>query len=573
MAQREIQMWADILNTEEAQDKAYEDACQQTLHDLEIARNNVEFDDDDIVQPESVGFLAESQNPGIEDDIDYQKTSSRKAREDLSPEDLQECGYDADGNELAEVEAKNFMNGAFHDDDEFASIELEIFDPDSQGDDGQKFVDEIKQDLPEIRAVKRSYSGKYPIWRFTGTCGDLKELYAAWLGLWTWDDVVDQGEEPGFNEKIVFSDGDTLQEADYRERIAHALDPVGVHASTANLRKTNQCQMTVVKEAVRAEMKKRGLKSRSSLLEDNLDSMSDEDLQKMDNAIEVSDKVDDGTATEKDKKDFLAFLKSIGINSIAEYQNMDPKEYEQHLKTLSKPADHANGFAMSKKSFIAHHRPDKENGGATSTVFQFNPKHDHYISRAETLRELKKAQQRARDQQEMKFPPRAAKSVDQDGNVVKGTWSLNDFGKLLSSLSPKQVKELKQSMMDAAHEDNIGNPEAEAYEMMFIKKLFGQKNPTFRDIARAWYPGQDPNTRQQSVNKFYQDTLGNFVSATRAASGKQDGSLNTFYKNVLGNPKNFAKFLDIMKNTSQKRASNKRSIINRGKPSGKDGED
>ena len=146
MAQREIQMWADILNTEEAQDKAYEDACQQTLHDLEIARNNVEFDDDDIVQPESVGFLAESQSLGIEDDID-QKSSSRKARENLSPEDLQECGYDADGNELAEVEAEKFMNGAFHDDDEFASIELEIFDPDSQGDDGQKFVDEIKQNL------------------------------------------------------------------------------------------------------------------------------------------------------------------------------------------------------------------------------------------------------------------------------------------------------------------------------------------------------------------------------------------------------------------------------------------
>ena len=136
----------------------------------------------------------------------------------------------------------------------------------------------MKQNIPGIRAVKRSYSGQYPTWRFTGTCGDLKELYAAWLGLWSWDDVVDQGEESGFNEKIVFSDGDTLQEADYRERIAHALDPVGVHASTANLRKTNQCQMTIVKEAVRAEMKKRGLKRRSSILEDNLDSMSDEDL-------------------------------------------------------------------------------------------------------------------------------------------------------------------------------------------------------------------------------------------------------------------------------------------------------
>lgn len=572
MAQREIQMWADILNTQEAQDKAYEDACQQTLRDLEIARNHVEFDDDDIVQPESVGFLTESQNTGIDDDID-QKPSSRKANENLSPEDLQECGYDADGNELAEVEAEKFMNGAFHDNDEFASIELEIFDPDSQGDDGQSFVDDMKRNIPGIRAVKRSYSGQYPTWRFTGTCGDLKELYAAWLGLWSWDDVVDQGEESGFNEKIVFSDGDTLQEADYRERIAHALDPVGVHASTANLRKTNQCQMTIVKEAVRAEMKKRGLKRRSSILEDNLDSMSDEDLQKIDSTIEALDKVDDGTATDKDMEDVLAFLKSIGINSYAEYQNMDPKEYERRVNASLKPLAQANGFAMSNKTFIAHHRPDKENGGATSTVFQFNPRYDHYVSRAETLRELKKAQQRARDKQEMSMPPRGSKSVDQDGNVVKGTWTLSDFGKLLSSLSPKQVKELKQAMLDAAHEDNIGNPEAEAYEIMFIKKLFGQKNPTFRDIARAWYPGQDPNTRQQSVNKFCQDTFGNFVSATRAASGKQDGSLATFQKNILGNPKNFSKFLDIMKNTSQKRASNKRSIINRGKSSDKVGED
>lgn len=74
-------------------------------------------------------------------------------------------------------------------------------------------------------------------------------------------------------------------------------------------------------------------------------------------------------------------------------------------------------------------------------------------------------------------------------------------------------------MLEIAHEDNKNNPEAEAMEIMFIKKLFGQKTPTYRDIARAWYPGQDPNTRQQSVNKFCQDTLGNFYQATRAATG------------------------------------------------------
>lgn len=571
MAQKDIQMWADILNNEDAQEKAYADACQQTLCELEAARNQVEFDDDDIVTPESVGFVTESKHSSIEDDAREQVLDS-EARQNLSSKDLHECGYDEDGNELAEVEAEEFMSGAFHNDDDFASIELEIFDPESQGDDGQAFVDEIKQDIPELRAVKRSYSGKYPVWRFTGTCGNLKELYAAWLGLWTWDDVVDQGEEEGFNQKIVFSDGDTLQEADYRERLAHALDPVGVHASTANLRKTNQCQMTVVKEAVRAEMEKRGLKRKTSLLEDDLENASDEDLEKIDHAIEVAGKVDDGSATEKDRRDLLSFLRLMGISSIEQYQSMDPKEYERRLKTVLKPLDAANGFARSKTPFIAHHRPDKESGGATSTVFQFNPDHDHYVSRAEQLRDLKKAQQRSRDQQEIKFPPRGARSTDQDGNDVKGTWSLTDFGKLIGSLSPKQVKELKQAMMDAAHDDNIDNPEAEAYELMFIKKLFGQKNPTFRDIARAWYPGQDPNTRQQSVNKFYQDTLGNFMSATRAASGKQDGSLGSFYKNILGNARNFDKFVEIMKSTSQKRAANKRSIINRGKTSAKDDE-
>jgi hypothetical protein len=89
--------------------------------------------------------------------------------------------------------------------------------------------------------------------------------------------------------------------------------------------------------------------------------------------------------------------------------------------------------------------------------------------------------------------------------------------------------------------------------------------PTFRDIARAWYPGQDPNKRQQSVNKFCQDTLGNFYQATREATGSTNGGLANFRSKVLGNEKNFRKFLDIMKEISDKRASNKRSIINKGK--------
>lgn len=53
--------------------------------------------------------------------------------------------------------------------------------------------------------------------------------------------------------------------------------------------------------------------------------------------------------------------------------------------------------------------------------------------------------------------------------------------------------------------------------------------------------------------------------ATRRATGKTDGSFANFNKNVVGNEANFKRFLDIIKDMSEQRAKNKRSIINRGK--------
>jgi len=77
-----------------------------------------------------------------------------------------------------------------------------------------------------------------------------------------------------------------------------------------------------------------------------------------------------------------------------------------------------------------------------------------------------------------------------------------EFGRFLHSLEPKKVRELRKAMLDAAHEDNADDPAEEAREIMFINRIFGKDKATFRDIARLWYPGEDPNTRQQSVNKF-----------------------------------------------------------------------
>ena len=48
--------------------------------------------------------------------------------------------------------------------------------------------------------------------------------------------------------RVVFDDGDTLAEADYREAVAHCLDPVGVNASTADLIDQDTCAISIVKE-------------------------------------------------------------------------------------------------------------------------------------------------------------------------------------------------------------------------------------------------------------------------------------------------------------------------------------
>ena len=555
MAHKDIEQWAKMLQEANAEDKAYEKACNDALKEAEDAINDVELsDEDEVIDPASLGFV--DSEDGIEEDdmLDGRHHNGHLDVDESEKDDevdLAECGFGEDGKDLREKEAEEDLLETFHKDDEYASMDLEVEEPDNFDGDNTSFEDALHAEVPDVMVKKVGLgTGGVLKYRISGFLGDLKEAYAFYLGLYSWNDVVKQGEEPIFNELVVFQDGDTLQEADYREAIAHVFDPIGVKASTANLKANNVCQLSIVKEAVKAEKEKR----QKALLEADLENMSDEQLDNLDQALDAGEAVDNDDADAKQERIWLSILKSMGINSIEEYKAMDPKEFEKRWKASNAPLDAANGFARSKDVYRAYHKPDDEAGGATHTDFTFNPDYYHRVTRAEAAREAVKAEKKARENAKIQFPKRG-----------QDTWSLADFGRLLHSLGPKKAKELKKSMLEIAHEDNKNNPEAEAMEIMFIKKLFGQKMPTFRDIARAWYPGQDPNTRQQSVNKFCQDTLGNFYQATREATGKSDGGLANFRDNVLGNEHNFRKFLNIMKQLSDKRASNKRSIINKGK--------
>lgn len=557
MAQKEIEQWAKILQESEAEDKIYSRACERAIEEAREATSyqNEELNaEDEIIDPKSLGFV------NSDEDGEPYLVGGEEAEDSI---DLAECGFTEDGEEAAVKEAEEYLKEDFHKDDEFASIELDVFD--AEDGTGQAFADELKQEVPDVYARPSQKVGPNPIWKLIGTIKDLKNAYAFWLGLFSWKDVEDQGEAEGFWNSIVYEDGDTIQEADYREALAHAFDPVGLNASTANLRGTNVCELTVLKEAVQAEIQKRKMKK--ALLEADFNSLSDEDLAKLDSVLAAKEEVDNDTADDEDERVWLALLKTMGINSIEEYKAMDPDEFNRRFEASNQPLDSANGFSRSNIRGTAWHRPDKENGGATRTEFGFNPDYRRK-THAEEERERKRAEKAARDSQPIAFPPRHIRLP----NGEKGTWSLADFGRLVGSLGPKRSKELMNIMLEIAHEDNKDDPEAEAMEIMFIRKLFGKK-PGFRDIARAWYPGEDPNTRQQSINKFYQDTETNFIKATREASGTGDGSRETFEKKILGNEANFQKFLQIMRELSKKRASNKRSIINRGKTSAVDSAD
>ena len=467
--------------------------------------------------------------------------------------DFNECGFTEDGKPLQEKEAEDDLNEDLHRDDEFASIELDIFD--NEDGTGEAFAEELKRECPNVFARPANKVGPNPVWKLTGTVKDLKEAYAFWLGLFNWKDVEDQGEAEGFYNSIVYEDGDTIQEADYRETLAHVFDPVGVRASTANLKKTNVCELSIVKEAVQAEIQKRKMKK--ALLEKDFGSLSDEDLEKLDSVLTAKEEVDSGDADDEDERVWLAVLKTMGINSIEEYRAMPPEEFQKLWDKYNRPSNQANGFARSNHSFVAYHPRDNENSGATRTEFAFNPDYYHRVTRAEEERLAKKADQAARQ-----------KATDdllagQEEALSFADMSPAEFGRFLHSLEPKKVRELRKAMLDAAHEDNADDPAEEAREIMFINRIFGKDKATFRDIARLWYPGEDPNTRQQSVNKFAQDMIASFYQATRQATGSDDGGLETFRKKVLGNEATFRKFLEIIKQQSDKKKANKRSIVNK----------
>lgn len=143
----------------------------------------------------------------------------------------------------------------------------------------------------------------------------------------------------------MFDDGDTLAEADYREAVAHCLDPVDVKASTANLVSKDACAISVLKEE---KIRRQAAKMRKALCENDFSNLSDKDLEKLD---QIKDALDaDEELSQEDKRIWAAILEPMGYTP-EEWDELSPEEQDKRWKAYE---DYQRSF-HTKTGFAQFH--------------------------------------------------------------------------------------------------------------------------------------------------------------------------------------------------------------------------
>ena len=195
---------------------------------------------------------------------------------------LEECGFMLEGDDV------------LHSDDEACSVRVEVTKEDGFAENA--FKELIEGKFP-VKVEMVSDGDKAAFFSISGRCGDVKDAYACYAGKKSWDEVVDTPDEELFYDWLVFEDDDTFAEAQYREEVAkmlddgeaeeeqideaddrepmsHALDIVGVKASTADLAGQDEVELTVVEKLQKRvdELEKKLLKGSCGPMNEGEDS-------------------------------------------------------------------------------------------------------------------------------------------------------------------------------------------------------------------------------------------------------------------------------------------------------------
>ena len=534
MAQKDIQAIADYMiqlnESKEAEDKEYEKAIEE---EQQFEAEDYEELEQEIIDPASLGF--------IDDSSEYDESDgfySEDEQKDPYEEDVSDCIDDG--------------KGCIDETEDFGTLTIQVYNEDGFG---EHFVQDIMKSIPGISAKakqKRAPNGDIVV-EINGPYDQLLKAFNFYIGNDLNAKLVGDDKDE-FDASLVFADGDTIAEADYREKVAHCLDPIGVNASTANLVKKDTCALSLIKEE---KCKRKAMKMLKALREDDLSDLTDDELDQLDvikDAV-ANDELD--TLTPEEARIWEIVLNQMGYTS-EEWDKLTPEQQEKEFKRseannpiLSRtgfadafhavdPKDHSKRYKI-KNTYVVddlEYVQDKDGKGghisyAGKKPMAFNPDYtsDDSIYQHPSL--AKKADKKRR---EAEYDARREAQRKETMKSVRGkdTWSKEDFFKMISTLTDKERKDLYKSML-ADIEATAKTPQQAANETMFIKNIFGKK-PTLRDIAKAWdrsFPGV----------KIYADAVqAALYSAARKATGL------TFSSGALGKIENDpvakAKFID-----------------------------
>ena len=518
MAQKDIQDLANYMESLEQEDLQYKEACEEAAKEAAEAIEE-EFDafEDEVIDKASLGFI---------DDADANEADDFYAENDADT-------FEEDVSDCVETEQTDIDESV-----DTGYIVIEVFNEDGYG---EHFIDELTQAVPQVTAVKgknKTAQGDLII-KVYGKADDLKKAFAFWTGNKDFN-ALPQDDKDLFDSILVFDNGDTVAEADYREAVAHCLDPIGVNASTANLVGKDSCALTMVQEEKAKRSAKKMLKA---LKENDFSSLSDKDLNTLDNiqtALDNGSDYKDLTAEERKVLEVIA--KNCGY-SLNDWLKLSPEKREKII------ADYDERMKISPTGFTDIHtrkRPDGtteyyRNGyyvdnpeTGEKELIHFNPYYTADDSVYQHPSMVNKQAKKRREAEEQAERTKRAKDAMKSARG-KETWAISEFHQMIQNLDAKQRKNLMNAMIADVEEEN-SDPAQAGREIALIKTMFGKKL-TSRDIAKMW------NKSHLGVQKFADNMIGDLYVVARKMTGIQNG-LEALGRILTGKPEIQKKFAE-----------------------------
>lgn len=581
MAQRDIEAIAEAMRAEEAERRAYDKAYEKAQAE-EKAFEEEEFEEleDEIIDPASMGFV-DSEQVDIADESD-----------DFYNEDFEEVRLNEDVSDCLETKPVEEAEGQ-------ATIEVDVYNEDGFG---EHFASEVMKNVPGViaKTMNKVHSNGDITVKISGSRPDLERAFAFYVGERSYGSLS-QNDKDEFESLLVFDDGDTLAEADYREAVAHCLDPIGVNASTADLIAQDTCAINMISEECAKRKAKKIIKA---LNENDLEELSDQDLEQLEG---IQDALQNGEGadgmTDDELKVWSALLATMGYTP-EEWDKLSPEEKDKAWKAQDELRGQLakSGFARwltgidwtGKKiryqnKFMDYVPYDKRNDRADDEASgltagdrfedQFNPDYTMEISPAQhpktynkkRLADYKKSEQAEIAKRREELARRALyhfRSVMNDkGQKLIST---EDFGLMLTNMSNEEKNAFMEALIEYSQE-TTSSPEEAMAEEKAIRSIFARAKDgkkTLDDLATILTGGR---SGAPAALKFKNDLLAGIEAAidkldpmayANAINDNPDDK--DYLLNMLGqiirNPKTKRKFPYVLANQLNSRKTGKNPI-------------